>query len=783
MINLERINNWFYSYGKWLIRNRLWYFLCFALFLFVVILGLPKLESSADEDNWFGKKDRTIIEQNEMEEIFGNTDIAAVHVSAENIFTKQNLELIRKLGQELEDNVPYADDVFSITSLEYSQGTEWGIEIEDLIPEEIPDDPQMLAELQKKAVSKELIKGQVISEDCTEGWIILRLLRYDDGDDNATLKIGKGFLDIVNKPEYAPLNPRATGVPVLMYEKTKFFSYETPRVMKFSFLVVFLILLVSLRSLRGIVIPFLTIGFSLVIVFGVQGHIGFTIDPTVVTMPIFLGFAVAVGYNIHIFHFFNNKRKLTGQVKESVYYTLQESGWPILFTALTTILALCSFLFISSPLLKWIGIASAAIVFVSLLLVLSFTPILLSFGKDKAVVSEEAIAKNARANKWLAGFSDWIFANRKKIIFFYLLITMIGACGFFMFRISFSPTDSIGVKVPYVKRVDEIAHSQIGALSSYNIIIEFPENEAVKNPENMKNLDELIKFIETKTVLTKRVTSIVKIIKDMNKVLFDNKDSEYKIPDTRQAIAQELLLYENSGGTEATRWIDYDYKRYRIQVELPEMDTELADQDIAKIKAEAKKLFPNAKIKEVGTLAKMIAMAERVTHGQLYSFLIALIIVAIILMIAFGGVRVGLVGMIPNITPAILAGGAMGYLDIPLDMITVTIMPMILGLAVDDTIHFINHYKLYYNKYGDYKLASSKCFSSIGMALITTSVILILNYAVYLTSVAKMLTHVGLLAIIGISSALLSDFFITPILIRMLEPFGKHVEFGEKNEN
>ena len=780
MINLEKINKWFYSYGKWLIRNRLWYFLLFVLLMAVSIMGLPKLQSSADEDNWFGKKDRTIIEQNEMEEIFGNTDIAAVHIDVKNIFTKQNLELIRKLGQELEDKVPYADDVFSITSLEYSQGTHWGIEIEDLVPEDIPDDAETLNRLREKAVSKELIKGQVISEDCTEGWIILRLLRYQDGDDNATLNIGKAVLDVVNKPIYAALNPKATGVPVIMYEKTNFFSHETPRIMKFSFLVVFLILLVSLRSLRGIVIPFLTIAFSLLIVFGLQGHLGITIDPTVVTMPIFLGLAVAIGYNIHIFHFYQAYRKKTGKVKEAVYYTLQESGWPILFTALTTILALFSFLFISSPLLQWIGLASASLVFVSLLLVLSFTPILLSFGKDKAVAPEKVIARGVLLNKWLAGFSDWIFGNRKKIIFFYILITLTGACGFFMFRISFSPVDSIGLKVPYVKRVNAIAHSQIGALASYNIIVEFPENDAVKEPENMKKLDELVKFIETQTFLTKRVSSIIKIIKDMNKVLFDNKDSEYKIPDTRQAIAQELLLYENSGGKEATRWIDYAYKRYRIQVELPEMDTYLADKDIVKIKAKAHKLFPDAKVKEVGTLAKMVAMAERVTWGQLFSFFIALVIVAITLMIAFGGVRVGLVGMIPNITPAILAGGAMGYLDIPLDMITVTIMPMILGLAVDDTIHFINHYKLYYDECGDYKRASARCFTSIGVALIITSVILILNYAVYLTSTAAMLQHVGLLAIIGIGSALLADFFITPILIRMLEPFGKHVEYEEK---
>ncbi len=781
MLDLLKINSWFYRYGNWIVKRRWVYLFCLLALLVVTAFGLPHLKKSSDEDNWFGDEDKTIVDQNQMEAIFGNTEMAAVHISCDDVFTQENLQLIRQMGYELEDKVPYADDVLSITALEFSQGTDWGMVIEDLIPEEIPTDKQALEELRTKALSKELIKGQLISPDSKEAWIILRLLRYDKEDDDASLHIGKAVLDISRNPAYAQLNPKATGIPVVMYGKTDFFASEVPRVMKFSFLVVFIILLFAFRSLRGMLVPFLTIVFGLMLVFGLQGHLGLTFDPTVVTMPIFLGLAVAVGYNIHFFNFFKTEFAETGKRKESVYYALKETGWPILFTALTTVLALCSFIFISSPILQWIGLTSAAIVLVSFLLVLSLTPILFSFGKDKQANLAETVAHLRWATGWLRQLSDWIFGNSKKIIFFYILITLLGCFGFSLFRISFDAEDTVGAEVPYVKRIMKVARSQIGSLNSYNIIIEFPENGSVKEPENMRKLDKLVSFIQSETLLTKRVTSIVKILKDLNKVLFDDKESEFRIPDTKSAIAQELLLYENSGGKEATRWIDYDYRRYRIQVELSEMDTGLADKDIAKIKKKAAELFPTAKIQEVGTMAKMIAMAERVTWGQIYSFLLALVIIAIILMLAFGGIRIGLIGMIPNITPALLAGGAMGYLDIPLDMITVTIMPMVLGLAVDDTIHFINHYKLYYQKTGSYKRASSDCFASIGVALVMTSLVLILNYSVYLVSQAEVLRSMGILAMIGISSALLSDFFITPVLIRMLQPFGpqKVVERGK----
>ena len=410
MLDLLKINRWFFGYGKWIVGHRWSYLLCLLVFLVFAFLGLPDLKKSSDEDNWFGKDDQTIVAQNQMEEIFGNTEIAAVHIDCEDVFSKEKLELIRKLSKELEDEVPYADDVLSITSLEFSQGTQWGILIEDLIPEQIPASSDALEQLRQKALSKELIVGQLISQDCTQAWVILRLLNYKD-DEDAALRIGKAVVNICDKPAYASLNPKSTGFPVVMFEKTNFFESEIPRVMKFAFLVVFLILLFAFRSLRGMLVPFFTIVFSLILVFGLQGHLGLTIDPTVVTMPIFLGLAVAVGYNIHIFNFFKVELAKTGKRKQAVYYSLRESGWSILFTALTTILALCSFIFIPSPVLQWIGLTSAAIVFASFVLVLSLTPILFSFGKDRATSSLKVDPVHTWAVKWLRSLSDWIFCN------------------------------------------------------------------------------------------------------------------------------------------------------------------------------------------------------------------------------------------------------------------------------------------------------------------------------------------------------------------------------------
>ena len=129
--------------------------------------------------------------------------------------------------------------------------------------------------------------------------------------------------------------------------------------------------------------------------------------------------------------------------------------------------------------------------------------------------------------------------------------------------------------------------------------------------------------------------------------------------------------------------------------------------------------------------------------------------------------------MIPNISPAIAIGGLMGLSNIPLDFMTITLMPMILGLAVDDTIHFISHSNMEYQLNGNYKKSILETFRLVGKALFMTSFILVASFSLYFTSKINMFFNMGLFIVVGVSVALLSDLLITPILIDWAKPFGK----------
>ncbi|MBO7352325.1 MAG: MMPL family transporter, partial [Candidatus Methanomethylophilaceae archaeon] len=269
---------------------------------------------------------------------------------------------------------------------------------------------------------------------------------------------------------------------------------------------------------------------------------------------------------------------------------------------------------------------------------------------------------------------------------------------------------------------------------------------------------------------------VLDIIRDLNRTLNGNDQDYYRIPDSEEEIAQMLLLYENAGGSEAEYWVDYDYKRLRLMVEISDFNSAEVERELNAISQASAEIFPDAKVSAVGNIPQYTTMMQYLVRGQLTSFMFSIIIIGLILMIVFQSVKIGLIGLIPNIFPAIFVGGYMGWSGIPLDMMTATLIPMIIGLSVDDTIHFINHTKLEYDRTGKYHLSIRRTFRVVGVAIVTTTIITCAVFAGFITSECNQLINFGLLAVIGIASALIADLFITPALIQLCKVYGPEKE-------
>ncbi len=779
MINIEKINRFFGRIGEMIIRFRYANILIFMVVLGIAFSGLGKIKTDAGWDNWLLEKSTLKIAEDEFKDIFGNNDYVAVMVEVDDLFKPDILARIRELGKELEQNVPFADDILSITDCEFTLGNESGLEIINLVPDRIPEDPEAMEKIRNLALSKELLKGKLISKDCTQSWVMLRLHPFPNGwrdknNQSAEMIVGSKAIEIIKKDKYFMLNPRAAGLPVVAHDKMNFLKNEMKRTMGLSLLASLIVLAMALRSFRSIVISIIVAFASVIITFGVQGLLGIAIDVGVALVPVYLGIAVSIGYSIHVFSFFDKEFFKTGKRKESICHAIKETGWPIMFTAFTTIGALASFHFVDVKPVRWIGSAASLLIFVIFILAIIMIPALLSFGKDKKVKRIENTARtiNERLENFMERLGTVVLARPKSIITTFVIIVLFCGTGLVFLEVSFDIRKSMGLKVPYVARLDYVSHSDVGSLYSYDLVVEFDENNMAREPENLKKLDKLMEEVKGYR-LTKRITSIVEIIKDMNQVLNQGDPEFYRIPKSREMVAQIMLLYENAGGKEAEKWIDYEYKRLRFMVELEDYNSLEAKNELIHLKNSAEKVFPNAKVTMAGSIAQFTVMQDIVSRGQIVSFLMAIAVITIMMMIVFGSVKTGLIAMIPNITPALAVGGIMGWAGIPLDMITITIMPMLLGLAVDDTIHFINHAKLEYERSGNYHTSVRKTFVAIGVPLFLTSLIITANFSVYTTSVVRVYINMGVLTGVGVMTALLTDYFVTPILLVWSKAFGE----------
>lgn len=770
---LEKINKWFASLTPHIIRMR--WFIIVAIFVATVVMavGISRLQLETSNDSLLLENDPLRLAKHEFEEIFGNDEFVVVLLEADDVFSHAALVANRALGNALLREIPLADDIFSLTDLEFTRGTEAGIEIDDLVPDPIPQDPYSLDEIRQSALSNSNLVDRLFSKDSRSTIIALELKPYPKAEETLDLeyqiKITEKLRAIISRHEYADFKLTMGGTPVLMEGEMRWASAEMENIMGTTMLLMMILLAVFFRSVVAVIAPLLTATISMFVVLGFYGWAGIAVQELMLIIPLLLALVLSIGYNVHVLSFFRQKFLVSGSRQLAITHAMEQAAWPILFTAITTAIGLLSFVLVPIVSIRTVGLTSAGLLLLCYPLVVLLTPALLSFGKDRK--PGKAIQKKHRIENALEKLSGFVASKKIIIIVIYVAVTALFAFFIPSIEVNTDYTRTFGEKVPYIADGLHISRS-IGSLYSYELSVDFGKMDALKIPENLKAMEQLeqeLRHFET----YKRSNSVIDIIKDLNKVLNEGDISRYQIPDDPALLSQLFLLYEMSGGTETANWIDYEYQRARIQVELGSFTSQDIEAQVNFIQNRSRELFPEGEVLISGIAPVFAKVANFIVSGQILSIILALMVIAGVMMIVFGNVRLGLIGMIPNITPVVISLGVMALLDTPLHMMTMMVAPMIIGIAVDDTIHFINHYRYEYHLTGSYIQANRLTFRTVGKAVLLTSAIICLGFAAFLPSQLLAYHHVGLYTIIAVLSAMLADYFVTPAVIMLTKPFGK----------
>lgn len=754
-------------------RHR-WTTISLALLLTAIFLfGVTRLERDESFEGWLGDEGSLHPAMEGFREAFGNNDYVVVVLRADDVFSSDALRAIRELGRALETEVPYVCSVTSLTNVVVAELGRWGVQPRPVVPGEIPEDAAGLSAIRSLALSEPFYVNRLFSEDAREAAILLRLNAYpEDGEPEAMHqeRVAEAVWRILERDRFCEFEPVAGGMPILNTERGPWMNRESLRLAGFALLAMVVLLAVLFRSARCVVVPLATAALSMLWVLGVMGFTGVKIQSVVEVVPLVLVLVMSIGYSIHVLTFYRRGLSTGGVRADAAVWAIERSGWPILLTMVTTVLALASFAVVRVAAVRWLGLVSAALVACTFPLTLFLTTALLSIGRDRAGVTPSSGGDDGERRAALGGLSQWVSGHGRSILAVFALLVLVFATLGTGLDVTTDSLRTVGRRVPYVENAYRISEG-LGSLYAYDVTVEFAEDGEAKLPENLRSLDVLADELALEPYV-KRTSSITWFVKHLHRAAAGGREDSYTVPDDAATLERLLSLYEASGANEQERWVDPDYGVLRLNVELERFSTDEILPDIRDLTDRAEELFPGADVRLTGVAVQLALVVDYIVRGQILSFLVALLFVGAVMVVALRSVKVGLVAMVPNVAPVVFVVGTMAALDIPLHQATAVVAPMLLGIAVDDTIHYVTHFRSAFQRTGRYEDAARDTMHTVGRAIVTTSIVVAIGFAVLLTSAANAYRHVGLVTIVGVVAALLSDLLVTPTLLRITKAFG-----------
>ena len=259
--------------------------------------------------------------------------------------------------------------------------------------------------------------------------------------------------------------------------------------------------------------------------------------------------------------------------------------------------------------------------------------------------------------------------------------------------------------------------------------------------------------------------SITTILKESNKALNENRDAFYTIPEDKDLIAQEFLLFENSGSDDMEDFVDSQFSKANLVMKIPFEDAVAYTRFLETIREHFEKTYPDVQVTITGMGEIMFRTKVNAANSMITSYTYALVVITFFMVLLIGKLRIGFLSMIPNLAPIVITLGIMGFFQIELNLFTMLVANIAIGLAVDDTIHFMHNFRRYFEQSGDPKLAVQETLHTAGRAMLVTSCVLSIGFFIFGFAEMNNVSNFGLLTGTAIVLALLADYFISPALM------------------
>ena len=807
------------------------FFLILVLGFFSLHIKNFELDASADslilEDDEDLKIFRKIISRYDTKDF-----VIITYKPNENLFSLNSFENIKSLKSKLE-NLENVHEVITLIDLPLLKVA--NVPLKRLNADKIKTiiDPDIDISLAKKEILESpIFKNLIVSEDGQLTSLIVNLKRDEqfvellrkrnDLRAKEKLKIEeekelkkilveydkrKGNLKKINHQNIVAIREiikefsdtgeiHLGGVPMIADDMIEFIKSDLVNFGVGVFLFIIITLIVVFRELRWVALPLLNCFYAVLIMIGVLGFVNW--DVTVISSNfISLMLILTIAMNIHLAVRYKQlcNEMPNSEQSEIVFLTTKKMVWPCLYTALTTICAFTSLVFSGiKPVIDfgWMMAIGLSVTFLTSFIL--FPSILLLLKKKEDSFNNEA------QSHFTGGLAYLAKHHGNKVLFLSGLLTIITIIGITKLKVENSFINYFKEKTEIyqgMKLIDE----KLGGTTPLDIVINFKKetfdsNESIPSSDDaelgldddffdlgseieintkdywftstkIKQIEKAHNYLESLPEIGKvlSLTSLIRVAEDLN----EGKEFD---PFELNVIYKKLP--EKLKRNIVDPYISIEHNEARINLRVLDSQKDLRRKElIEKINSDFKnKLeFNEDQFQITGVLVLYNNMLQSLFDSQIKTLVFVMFGIAIMFIILFRSLTLSIIGIIPNFIAAISILGIMGLLKLPLDMMTITIASITIGIAVDNSIHYIYRFREEFKKINDYKKTIDICHMSVGRAIFNTSVTIIFGFSILVLSNFIPTIYFGLFTGLAMLIAMLAVLTLLPKLILMVKPF------------
>lgn len=795
----KRIEAWFERWARILYRHPWVTLLILALMTGFFLFQIPHLAFDTSSESLLHKNDPYRMEYDRFRQTFGQDRSIILGITAPDIFTPGFLTKLKALHQEIEADVPHVKRVNSLVTARRVSGKDDTLHVGELL-ESWPEEPMDMAQLQKQVMANPFYRNHLISKDASMTAIVIEtdaiiteapaseaeaLADFSDTptgeeasspSDTHTRFISaaeiRQIVDAITRllPRYqAPdFHIGFTGSPVVVDIFNQAVASDMTRCSLYALAVIALSIGFLFRRASGVCLPLLVVVAAVVSALGLMALLRVDIKIMTVILPIII-LCGGVADSIHILTLFFREYRENTSKEDAVVRAMKQSGLPVLLTSLTTVAGLLSFAFAEISAIGEMGVFSALGVTMALVYSICLIPPLLALLPLKPGKLEDS--HSLTMDRMLTGLADFCAAHPKKIVAGSIIILALSAG--FLPRLRYVDhmlnyfSDHMPVKHDMM-RIDKA----LGGIISFEAVIDTGKENGLHDPVMLNRIDAASRRLKTEAAAMgpefaiAKIFSITDVVKEINQALHDDDPAFYAVPAESRLVAQELFLFESSGSDELEPIVDTAFSKTRVSVKVPWLDSSGLYRLSERIGRVFEETFAGHADVTLTGMSLILARTLPATLSSMkQSYLLAAVVISVLMILLAGNFKIGLMAMLPNLLPILMVMGGLAAMNTPLDMTALMIGSIAIGLVVDDTTHFMHHFRRHFDRTGDPEAAVRLTLLGTGRAMLITTLVLSGGFLALTAATMPHLARFGVLLALALILALVADFIVTPALM------------------